>query len=206
MTYIVGLTGGIGCGKTTVSRIFAELGASVIDTDAISYALTQSPGLAIPEIRNVFGSVYIDKHGALQRALMRELVFNNAEAKTKLEAILHPLIYQAVTDEIALNHDASYIMLVVPLLMETQRYLNMVQRIAVVDCDEQQQISRTMARNDLNESMVQNIMKNQISRQQRLQYADDVILNQNSMQYTQLQIAQLHQFYLNQARKLQAQH
>ena len=206
MTYIVGLTGGIGCGKTTVSRIFAELGASIIDTDVISYALTQSQGLAIPEITHVFGNVYIDEHGALQRALMRELVFNNAEAKTKLEAILHPLIYKAVADEIVINHDASYIILVVPLLIETQRYLNMVQRIAVVDCDEQQQISRAMARSDLNQSMVQNIMKNQISRQQRLQYADDVILNQNSMQYTQLQITQLHQFYLTQARNLHAQH
>lgn len=201
MTYIVGLTGGIGCGKTTVSKLFAELGALVIDTDAISYALTQSQGLAIPEIAHVFGKIYIDEHGALQRALMRELVFNDTEAKIKLEGILHPLIYQAVTDAIALNQNASYIILVVPLLIETQRYLNMVQRTAVVDCNEAQQISRTLARDALNENMVQNIMKSQINRQQRLQYADDVIHNQDSLQHTQLQIIQLHQFYLNQAKK-----
>jgi len=206
MTFIVGLTGGIGCGKTTISQIFAELGVSVIDTDEIAHALTQADGLAMPEIAKTFGTIYVDQHGALDRQRMRELIFNDADAKTKLEAILHPLIYQAVTAEIASWQGAAYILLIVPLLIETRRYLDIVQRILVIDCDEQQQISRTTARSGLNASAVQRIMKNQVSRQQRLQYADDVILNQNSVELAQQQVAELHQRYLTQAQNLRTTH
>ena len=175
MTFIVGLTGGIGCGKTTVSQLFSELGASIIDTDEISHSLTQPDGLAIPEIAKVFGDRYIDQHNALNRQLMRELIFNDADAKTKLESILHPLIYQAVLDKIALCQNSKYILLVVPLLIETKYYLGMLQRVLVVDCDEHQQISRTMVRSHLSENTIGQIMRIQVSREQRLLHADDVI-------------------------------
>lgn len=206
MSFIVGLTGGIGCGKTTVSRIFAELGAVIIDTDEIAHSLTQPGGLAIPEISRTFGENYIDQNGAMDRARMRELVFNDIDAKNRLEAILHPLIYQTALAAVASHPDAAYILLVVPLLIETRRYLNMVQRILVVDCDEQQQISRIIARNGLSEDTVQRIMQNQTTRQQRLQFADDVILNQNSLEFTRQQVTELHRLYLAQAQSFHATH
>jgi dephospho-CoA kinase len=206
MTFIVGLTGGIGCGKTTVSQLFAELGVSIIDTDEIAHVLTAAHGPAIPAIADVFGTDYIDEHGALNRTLMRELVFNDAAAKDKLEAILHPMIYQSVIEAIARHTDAAYILLAVPLLIETGRYLHLVQRILVVDCDEQQQISRTMARSNLSANAVQRIMANQASRQQRLQQADDIILNQGAPELTQQQVMQLHQSYLLQAHNLSTTH
>ena len=206
MSFIVGLTGGIGCGKTTVSRIFAELGAVIIDTDEIAHSLTQPGGLAMPEISRVFGENYIDQNGAMDRSRMRELVFNDTGAKSRLEAILHPLIYQAVIAAVASRPDAAYILLIVPLLIETRRYLDMVQRILVVDCDEQQQTSRVIARSGLSEDAVQRIMCNQATRQQRLQFADDVILNQDSLEFTRQQVTELHRLYLTQAQNFRAAH
>ncbi|ARU30534.1 dephospho-CoA kinase [Sulfuriferula sp. AH1] len=206
MSFIVGLTGGIGCGKTTVSRIFAELGAVIIDTDEIAHSLTQPDGLAMPEIARTFGENYVAQNGVLDRPRMRKLVFNDTDAKHQLEAILHPLIYQAVTAAVASHPDATYILLVVPLLIETRRYLDMVQRILVVDCDEQQQISRAIARSGLSEDAVQRIMQNQTTRQQRLQFADDVILNRNSLEFTRQQVTELHRLYLAQAQSFHATH
>lgn len=206
MNFVVGLTGGIGCGKTTVSRLFAELGAVIIDTDEIAHSLTQPGGLAMPEISRTFGESYIDQNGAMDRARMRELVFNDIHAKTQLEAILHPLIHQVVIAAVASHSGASYILLVVPLLIETRRYLDMVQRILVVDCDEQQQVSRIIARSGLSEDAVQRIMHNQATRQQRLQFADDVILNQNSLEFTRQQVTELHRIYLAQAQNFHAGH
>ena len=206
MTFIVGLTGGIGCGKSTVSRKFADLGVFVIDTDTIAHTLTQTHGTAMPEIASVFGGNYINQRGALDRERMRELVFTDADAKAKLEAILHPLIYQNVITAIAAAHDAAYILLVVPLLIQSKRYLDIVQRVLVVDCDEEQQISRAMARSGLTEQAVQHIMQNQVTRQQRLQYADDVILNTSSLAFVQQRVMELHQTYLTQAQILPATH
>ena len=206
MTFIIGLTGGIGCGKSTVSQLFAELGACIIDTDTIAHALTQANGPGLPDIAHVFGDDYIDQHGALDRKRMRDLIFTDPDAKTRLEAILHPLIYQAVIADIASHPNATYILLIVPLLIESQRYVNLVQRVLVVDCDEQQQISRTMMRSGLSEHAVQCIMQNQISRQHRLQHADDIIMNNHSLASTRQQIAELHQRYLIQAQILLATH
>lgn len=206
MTFIVGLTGGIGCGKSTVGQQFADLGVDVIDTDTIAHALTQAHGSAIPEIASTFGERYINQHGALDRERMRELVFTDPDAKVKLEAILHPLIYQTVITATASTQDAAYILLVVPLLIESKRYLDIVQRVLVVDCDEQQQISRTMARSGLTEQAVQRIMQNQATRQQRLQHADDVILNTSSLDFVQQRVTELHQTYLTQAQTLPATH
>ena len=206
MTFIVGLTGGIGCGKTTVSNLFAELGAYIIDTDEIAHGLTGAHGSAMPEIAKAFGDSYIDQQGALDRPRMRKLVFNDTQAKSKLETVLHPLIFQAVTAEIASHHDATYILLAVPLLIESPRYLQIVHRVLVVDCDEQQQISRTIARSGLSEEIVQRIIQNQVPRQQRLQLADDVIMNESGLDHTQRQVVQLHKNYLMSAQNLPVMH
>ena len=195
MSLIVGLTGGIGCGKSSVTKMFAELGATIIDTDAIAHRLTQADGLAMPAITSNFGAGFLTPDGALDRAQMRDLIFSDAVAKTRLEAILHPLILPVVVAEIARHRNATYILLVVPLLLETQNYLPLIQRILVVDCDEQQQISRTMARSQLSEATLLRIMASQTSRQQRLRHADDIILNQNQPAFTAQQIIKLHQCY-----------
>lgn len=195
MSLIIGLTGGIGCGKSSVSKVFAEMGATIIDTDAIAHTLTQPQGLAIPAIVTAFGADYLTPDQALDRPHMRERVFNDAAAKNRLEAILHPLIYQAVLTAIDHHRNVTYILLVIPLLLETQNYLPLIQRILVVDCDEPQQISRTMARSKLSEATILRIMATQTSRQQRLQHADDVILNQNQPEFTRQQIIELHRKY-----------
>jgi dephospho-CoA kinase len=197
MTYLVGLTGGIGCGKSTIADYFAELGAHIIDTDQISHNITAPMGIAIEPIRMAFGSELIDTSGALQRTKMRELIFSDIKAKNRLENILHPLIYQQVINEINQLSHAPYVLLVVPLLIETKRYLNLVQRVAVVDCDESQQISRTMSRSQLTEDIITRIMHTQVSRKERLQHADDVINNQNSLQDAKSQVIDLHAQYLN---------
>ncbi|MFA5171503.1 MAG: dephospho-CoA kinase [Sulfuriferula sp.] len=196
MTYLVGLTGGIGCGKTTISRLFAELGACVIDTDDISHAITAPKGIANETIKQAFGAEFIDSNGAMHRAKMRELVFSDPDAKRKLESILHPLIYQQVIDKISQLSHAPYILLVVPLLIESPRYLALVQRVVVVDCDEAQQVSRTMARSHLSADAIEKIMASQISRTERLQHADDVISNQNELIMTKAQVSNLHARYL----------
>lgn len=195
MNTIIGLTGGIGCGKSSVADVFAELGAAVIDTDRIAHQLTGAHGPAIPAIADAFSRDYLTAEGALNRPLMRELVFSDSLAKTRLEAILHPLIHQAAVAAIEHHRDAPYILLVVPLLLETQNYLPLVSRVLVVDCEEQQQISRTMARSQLSEATLMRIMNQQMSRQRRLEQADDVISNHNQPEFTRQQIIVLDQRY-----------
>lgn len=202
MSLIVGLTGGVGCGKTTVSQLFTELGVPVIDTDEISRNLTRTHGAAISEITRMFGSTYINNKGALDRQRMRELIFKDAKAKTTLESILHPLILADVSKTLNQLNESAYVVLVVPLLIESQNYLSMVDRVLVIDCDVAQQINRTMVRSGLSEDNVQRIIDNQISREQRLQQADDVILNQGSLATIQLKVAELHQFYLHRVQSL----
>lgn len=194
MVYCVGLTGGIGCGKSTVAQAFADLGAAVIDTDAISHALTQPGASAYQAIVAQFGPSFVLPQSALDRAKLRTLIFSDHAAKTKLESILHPLIHAQVLS--MLDHcRAPYALLVVPLLFETRQYLALVQRTLVVDCAETSQIARTMARSQLSENEVRTIMAHQLSRAQRLQQAEDVIQNESNFETLQLSVAALHQQY-----------
>ncbi len=195
MTFIVGLTGGIGCGKSSVSQFFLDLGIDVIDTDVIARKLTQPHGLAIRLIRNTFRDNLIAADGALDREKMRNLIYSDSDSRLKLEKILHPLILKETVQEIAQTR-SSYIIIVVPLLFETNDYTNIIQRILVVDCEEQQQILRTMARSNLSEQQVKAIMAAQISRKVRLQKADDVIINNHDIDYLKVQVTQLHHKYL----------
>lgn len=192
---IIGLTGGIGSGKSSVSAVFEELGAPVVDTDKIAHALTASHGQAIPDIVGIFGAEVLNEDKSLNRPLMRDLIFSDPAAKSKLEGILHPLIYREAIRSIALHREAAYILLVVPLLLETRTYLPLADRILVVDCEESQQISRTMTRSQLTESTILRIMSQQISRKDRLQHADDVISNHNQPEFMRQQIIELDRLY-----------
>ncbi len=194
--YRVGLTGGIGCGKSTVSALFAQCGAVVIDSDAIAHQLTQAGGAAIAAIRSAFGDDYIDASGALDRARMRQLVFTDPAAKLRLEAILHPLIRTQMLAQAITSSSAPYQLLVIPLLFEIPGYQELVQRTLVVDCAEATQLGRAMRRSGLDEATVRAIMATQISRAERLQRADEVIHNDSDLDHLQRQVKPLHQRYL----------
>jgi len=195
MTFVVGLTGGIGCGKSSTSQFFSDLGIDVIDTDVIARQLTQPNGSAISLIQNTFGSSVITADGALDRNKMRDLVFANSESRHKLEQILHPLILKAVIRRIK-QSQAPYVIVVIPLLFETNDYNHLIQHILVIDCDEQQQLLRTMERSNLSEQKVRSIMATQVARETRIQKADDVILNNQDIEYLKAQILLLHHKYL----------
>lgn len=201
MKFRVGLTGGIGSGKSTVASLFKECGVLVIDSDVISHQMTQSGGMAIAAIRSTFGDDYIDASGALNRALMRQLIFSDRAAKLQLEAILHPLIRAQIMVQVDNAHTNStltspYLLLVIPLLFETLSYQELVQRTLVVDCAETTQIARTMQRSGLDEQTARTIMASQISRAERLRLADEIIQNDGSLDTLRQQVEQLHQHYL----------
>lgn len=193
MNYLVGLTGGIGSGKSTVAAFFAALGVRVIDTDLISHRLTQAGGDAVPALRDAFGAGYIDGQGALDRNRMREFVFGNPSEKKRLEAILHPLILAQVKEQASLPTDAPYILVVVPLLFESGRYADWLHRVVTVDCTEAQQLSRAMQRGGLSEPAVRAIMAQQLSRSERLGLADEIIYNDGSLEDLKKRVFDMHQ-------------
>ena len=193
--FSVGLTGGIGCGKSTVADLFAARGASIVDTDQIAHSLTAPDGAAMPALVAEFGPDYADANGALDRAKMRNLVFSDAAAKAKLEAILHPRIRQA-TLAAAAEATGSYVIFAVPLLVESGGWVERVNRVLVIDCLESLQIARVMARNGLSGEQVKAIMATQATRAMRLAAADDVIDNNGDLAALEPQIAQLHDLYL----------
>ena len=195
LPFSIGLTGGIGSGKSTVADLFAARGASVVDTDQIAHSLTAPGGAAMPAIVAEFGAQFAAADGALDRARMRELVFADAGAKTCLEAILHPRIRDAALAAAAAA-TGSYVMFAVPLLVESGTWRARVTRVLAVDCPEQVQIARVMARNNLPETQVRAIMAAQASRQQRLAAADDVIENGGGIEALAPQIDRLHDLYL----------
>jgi dephospho-CoA kinase len=192
--FSVGLTGGIGSGKSTVADMFAARGASVVDTDWIAHLLTAEGGVAIPEIRAQFGDAFLTDRGAMDRAKMRAHVFSDPVSKARLEAILHPLI-RTETERAANDAKGAYLVFVVPLLVESGTWRYRVSRVLVVDCDEQTQIRRVMTRSGLPEQQVRAIMATQASRQQRLAVADDVIVNEEDVLALEPQVARLHATY-----------
>ena len=185
MSLIVGLTGGIGSGKSTVADRLAAFGAALVDTDAIAHALTAPGGLAIEPLRREFGPDMIGPDGAMDRPRMRALVFSDAQAKTRLEALIHPLIGQEVEREAA-RRQGLYQVFVVPLLVESGRWRDRVDRICVVDCDEATQMQRVQRRSGLAPEMIARIMNAQATRAERLAVADDVILNDGGTTPAQL--------------------
>jgi len=203
---IIGLTGGIGSGKSAAAAMFNELGAGLVDADAIAHELTAPGGAAIPAIRGKFGDTAISAEGALDRAAMRRRVFTDAAAKLRLEAILHPLI-RAETQrrcEAALAAGAPYVVMVAPLLIESGEYRRRVSRVVVVDCAEETQVIRVMARSGLSREEVLRIMATQAARAERLAAADDVIDNDAGMDALRMQIETMHRRFLDLAGKTQS--
>lgn len=206
--FIVGLTGGIGSGKSVAADCFAALGAAVVDTDAIAHALTAAGGTAIAALRAAFGPEVIAADGALDRAAMRQRVFGAPAERAQLEAILHPLIRAEADAQVRRLVGAdfsSYVVLVVPLLTETGGYRERVDRVLVIDAPEEAQIARVMTRNGLAHDEVAAIMAAQASRQARLAIADDVIVNDAGLEELRTAVAAVHARYLEMAARHAAQ-
>lgn len=197
--FSVGLTGGIGSGKSLVADLFAARGAALIDTDQIAHQLTMPSGAAMPAIRAAFGAEFIGADGAMDRTKMRQRVFADAAARQRLESILHPLI-QSECARAAASAAGEYLMFVVPLLVESGRWRQQVARILVVDCPEAIQIQRVMRRNGMSETQVRAIMATQATRSARLAAADDIIVNDAEADALIPQVDRLHAFYLARSR------
>ncbi|NJN39578.1 MAG: dephospho-CoA kinase [Gammaproteobacteria bacterium] len=191
----IGLTGGIGSGKSTAADLFAERGIEIIDADRLAHELTAPGGMAISPIRDAFGPGFIDATGALDRERMRDRIFSDASAKSTLESILHPMI-RAETDRRAARATSPYVILMIPLLVETGAPHARCDRVVVVDCPEATQIERVMARSGLSRDAVGAIMAAQASRTERLSHADDVIDNGGSPADLQPQVDALHARYV----------
>ena len=191
----IGLTGGIGSGKSSVAREFEALGVEVIDADALAHRLTAPGGAAIEAIRASFGPEAIDQSGALDRARMRGIVFADPGARKRLEAILHPLI-RAETGRLARAAQSPYVILMIPLLVESGNARERCDRVLVVDCPEAEQVRRVMARSRLPRAEVEAIMASQASRSARLAAADDVVDNSGDPAAIAPQVATLHRRYL----------
>ncbi|HET9735639.1 MAG TPA: dephospho-CoA kinase [Burkholderiales bacterium] len=199
MKPVVGLTGGIGSGKSAAAEEFGRLGATVVDTDAIAHELTQAGGAAMPEVRRLFGEGYIDVQGAMDRVKMRALAFRDPAARTKLEQLLHPLI-RAESERRIAAAGGTYVVHVVPLLIESRDYRQRVSRVLVVDCPEDTQIARVRQRSRLSEDEIRRILRSQASREERLAAADDVIDNSGTLDALHKQVRELHAKYLELAR------
>ena len=189
---LLGLTGGIGSGKSAAANLFTELGVPVVDVDLIAHELTAPEGAAMPAIRAAFGDGMLSATGALDRAAMRRLVFSDPDAKTRLEAILHPQIHAESQRRCtaALAGGAPYTVLVVPLLIESG-FDRHVDRILVVDCPEDLQLSRLMTRDGESAAGAQQLLAAQVSRKERLARADDVVDNSGSLAATRQRVTEL---------------
>ncbi len=192
--YIVGVTGGIGAGKSTVAALFARLGAGLVDTDAISRQLTAPGGAAIQAIREKFGESFIADDGSLDRTAMRNYVFNNPPARKQLETIMHGRIREAVYAALEAATQP-YVLLVVPLLIEVGSYRPILSRVLVVDCDEEIQVERAAQRPDMSPESVRAIMAAQTDRKTRLRVADDVIDNNGGFEHLEAEVVRLDRQY-----------
>jgi dephospho-CoA kinase len=204
---VIALTGGIGSGKSSVADMLAKLGAAVIDTDEIAHRLTAPAQPGARAIGKEFGAEFLAADGALDRKRMRELVFADPAAKTRLEALLHPMIRTAVNAQLMALKDATtggtrapYIVIVVPLLIETGAYRELAKRVLVVDCDEQLQIERVSRRSALTAEAVRRIMANQVSRAERIRNANDIVTNDGDLHALGSAVKVLHGKYVELAR------
>jgi dephospho-CoA kinase len=194
---MVALTGGIGCGKSEATKIFAELGVPIVDLDVISRELTAANQPLVREIVKQFGSTYMTQDGALNRVAMRELIFNNEAARNQLNAITHPAIFEEATKKLSTLTKADYTILAIPLLYLGSPYISLVDQILVIDCDEKAQIERVKIRSQLSKAQVLQIIHVQSSRNDLLNLADDVILNNGTVAELRNKILHQHQKYIN---------
>ncbi|HEX7055000.1 MAG TPA: dephospho-CoA kinase [Burkholderiales bacterium] len=201
--FVVGLTGGIGSGKSAAAEEFARLGAAVVDTDEIAHELTAAGGAAMPHVRRLFGDAYVAPSGAMDREAMRRRVFADPAARETLERLLHPMI-RAESERRIAAAQAPYVVHVVPLLVESPGYRERVDRVLVVDVPEHLQVQRVGARSGLAADEVRAIMRSQASRRDRLAAADDVIDNGGDRAALRAQVEALHAKYVALARRGQA--
>jgi len=191
---IVGLTGGIGSGKSTVATLFKKLGITVIDADEIAREVVTPNSPLLTKIVEHFGKEIVDKNGHLQRRILRERIFQDTTARQWLEQLLHPAIY-ARLEELTQEVKSAYCIVIIPLLLETAKN-DFVQRILVIDLSGELQISRTQARDHCSANQVRAIMQTQVNREQRLTAADDVIYNDGDLEKLTQQVAALHKHYI----------
>ena len=196
--YKVGLTGGIGSGKSTVSDLFKQHAIPVIDADEIAHALVLPGKKALSQISHSFGQTCITTDGNLNRAKLREIIFHDAEKKHQLEGIMHPQIYTEIERQISLQ-TAPYCIISIPLLIETKMQ-SLVNHILVIDCSMEMQINRVKLRNRLNDTQIMAIIKSQVSRSDRLAQADSIIDNSQDITYLSQQVNKLHDQFLKQTK------
>jgi dephospho-CoA kinase len=195
--FIIGMTGGIGSGKSEALKIFKSLSIKVIDLDNISKEITETSHQAIQEIKLVFGDAIFDKDNQLDRKKLKEIIFSDKNKKINLEKILHPKIYEEVKKRLnALSHE-SYVVIDIPLLFETNQYTSLISRSLVIDCKENDQIERVKKRDGIDISVIQSIIDQQINRSSRIKKADDVVINDGSIEKLEESIKSLHKKYLN---------
>lgn len=201
MSYIVGLTGGIGSGKTTIANLFADLGVPLVDADVVAREVVAKGSPLLSKIVEHFGAQILTKQGELNRAALREIVFHHDEEKQWLNNLLHPAIRERMKQQLS-EQTAPYTLFVVPLLIEN-KLTALCDRILVVDVSPQTQLARSAQRDNNNFEQIQRIMNSQVSQQERLKWADDVINNDTdlaqNLPHLQKKVLELHQFYLQQA-------
>ena len=196
-TLIIGLTGGIASGKSTVSKFFSNLSIPIIDADQISHDLTKINGSAYSEIIEYFGENITGENGDIDRKKLGTIVFNSKSKKEKLESIIHPKVLSTIQAEIK-SRRGEYKIIEVPLLIESgfQEFTN---RILVVDCSTETQMERLMKRDGVTEEYAKNILSNQIDREKRLKFANEIVINEknNSLLKLEDQVKKIHNFYLD---------
>lgn len=194
---VVALTGGIGSGKSTATQTFSALGVPVVDLDVIAHSLTAADGALVPQIAAEFGSEFITEDGALNRPLMRALVFTRPEARAKLNALMHPAIFEEARQQLADLDSSTYVVLAIPLLQESQRYLPYINHVLLIDCEESLQLARVMQRSGLSAQEAQKIIDAQSSRQSRIDMADSIITNNADLADFEQKIHLFHKNYIN---------
>ena len=197
MMFIIGMTGGIGSGKSEALKIFESLNIKVIDLDNIAKEITDSSHQAIQEIKLVFGDAIFDKDNRLDRKKLREIIFSEKDQKINLEKILHPKILEEVMKRLNVLSNESYVVIDIPLLFETNQYTSLISRSLVIDCKVTDQIERVKKRDGIDTSVIQSIIEQQVGRNYRIERADDIVVNDGSIEKLEESIKVLHKKYLN---------
>ena len=186
--FIIGLTGGIGSGKSAAATILKRLGLKIIDLDQITHDLMMPSELGYIEIKKEFGEKYIDTKGAIDRKLLREEIFSSLDLKKRIESILHPIIFEECSKQLNKLKHEKYLVLVIPLLFETKTYTSLIHRSLLIDCDLETQIERVMKRDSISKALANKIIKNQMNRQEKKLLADKVILNDGNINHLKTQL------------------
>ena len=192
--FIIGLTGGISSGKSTAAKILKELGLKIIDLDQITHDIMKIGELGYIEIKKEFGEKYIDTKNAIDRKLLRDEIFSSLDLKKRIESILHPIIFETCNEQLNKLKYEKYLVLVIPLLFETKNYISLIDESLLIDCDLKTQIERVINRDGVSEQLASRIIKNQMSRDEKVLLADKVILNDGNINYLK---AQLESYYKN---------